>query len=113
MPGADQRLDLAGATNGDFALAILDRIAGVAWPQAHFASAFGARDRAEMGFDQGQGIFGIKIAGDDDDGIVGLVITSIEGLQTLDRHVLDIRACSDGRSTIAVPQIGGGHDPLQ
>src|SRR5207244_2846345 len=39
----------------------------------------------------------VKLTGNEQDGVIGLIVLMIEGLQALDRNVLDIRAGADRR----------------
>jgi hypothetical protein len=59
-----------------------------------------------------QGGARIDRAGDDQHRVVGLVIGAIESLQALDRHVLDVGACTDRRLAVVVPEESSLEHPL-
>ena len=65
-----------------------------------------------MLFNRRNGIGLIESARENQYRIVGLIVVTIKGLQSLDRHVLDIRACADDGAAIVVPEISCCHDAL-
>ena len=55
----------------------------------------------------------IELAGDEQHRVVRLIVLVVEGLQPLDRNVLDVRARADGRVPVVVPEKGGRHRAFQ
>src|SRR5438128_9940171 len=106
--GHDNALHLANAPESYRAFPILsrfDRVVGLkhALRLRNWAEVFG--DEAERpGF--------IEFAGNEQDGVIGLVIVSIERLKTFDRYVLDVAARADCGLAVVVPEKCSRHDAL-
>ena len=108
MIGHADRADRADAAQRDRAFAVLRRLLGVGGVE--LARRLG--DRAEVFFDEGEGLRLLELAGHDQHDVIGLIILLVKGLQVLDRHALDVGAVADGGLAVVVPFVGGGVDPL-
>ena len=108
-------LHVAHTSQRDRALAILRRLLRVRGIEnvSVRERSHRLRDVAEQPHDLLQRRRLIELAGDEQHGVVGLIVLVIERLQPLDRHVLDVRARADGRVPVVVPEIGGGDRALQ
>jgi hypothetical protein len=100
--------DITGAPQPDVALAVLDGLDGVGRRQR--ARRLG--QRAELLLDVGKRGRLVELAGDQEDGVVGLVVLLIECVQRARRDALDIRARADRRLAVVVPEVRGRQDPL-
>src|SRR5205809_7849369 len=106
--GHDNALHLANASERYRAFPILsrfDRVVGLkhALRLRNWAEVFG--DEAERpGF--------IEFAGNEQDGVIGLVIVSVERLKTFDRYVLDVAAGAESGLAVVVPEKCSRHDAL-
>ena len=106
--GHDNALHLANAAENYQAFPVLsrfDRVVGLkhALRLRNCAEVFG--DKAERpGF--------IEFPGNEQDGVIGLVIVSIERLKTFDRYVLDVAARADCGLAVVVPEKCSRHDAL-
>ena len=105
-------LRVADPPQGYRSLAVLGRLGGVGVEERVRAGAVGARNRAELRGDEFQRPVDLEPAGHDQDRVVRLVVLPVEGLQPLDRHVLEVRPGADRRVAVVVPVEGGRHDPL-
>ncbi len=85
-------------------LAVLDRLLRIDRRQR--ARGFG--NGPEVSGDQRQRRVHIELAGDDQHGVVRLVIQFVERLQPADVDVLDIRARADRHVSVVVPLVGSG-----
>ena len=94
-------------------LAILIRFVSVGGPQQHVSGPLRPRDGAELLRDQASGRALLELARDDEDGVVRLVIPAVERLQAFDRHFLDVAPRADRGIAVVVPEVRGGHHPLQ
>ena len=57
-----------------------------------------------------QGFRLIELAGDDEVGVVGLVVLLVEDGQVLDGHAFDVGAVTDDGLAVVVEVVGGGED---
>ncbi len=94
-----------GAAQHHLPLAVLHRFAGVQIRQ----HAFRFGDRAEILGDQRERLVGIESAGDDQDGVVGLIVGAIESLQVADVDALDVGARAYRGLAVVVPIVGRCH----
>src|SRR3954470_17875986 len=62
------------------------------------------RNRAEESGDETKSFCLIEFACNHENGIVGLVIIPVEGLQPIDRHILNVTPGTDRRFPVVVPQ---------
>ena len=99
----------AGATQGDLALAVLNRVDGV------FGRQFAQRpgDGAKGFGDVIERCLRIELARHDQHRVVGLVVCPVKRLQLGDIDVLDIGARADGRLSVVMPLEGTGEHFLQ
>jgi hypothetical protein len=95
-------LVVADAPQGDVALAVLRRLLRIENRQL----AGGLRNRPELPADELERARLLEAPGDDEQRVVGLVPGAVEGLQPVDRHLLDIRARADDRVAVVVPGEG-------
>ena len=94
-------LDVADAAHGDLALAVLHRLDRC---RSSASSRVGLRDRAEVFARSASSALAlVELAGDDEHGVVGLIVLLVERLQALDRHALDVAAAADRRLAVVVP----------
>ncbi len=70
------------------------------------------RDRAELLGNKLEGVLWIKFSSYYENGVVRLIVASVEVLQALNRDILNIGACSDGGFSVVMPEICGGEDSL-
>ena len=105
---ADQ-LRVTCATQRDRSLAVLNRLLGVELRQR----ARRLWNRAEVARDRRKRGVGRKAAGDNQNGVVRLVIRAVERLQTGDVDVLDVGARADRRLAVVVPIIFCRAETLQ
>ena len=70
-------------------------------------------NRPEGLLDQLEGLLRLELSGDDEHGVVRLVVLPVERLQPVDRHALDVFLRPDGRAAVAMPQVGRGHHALE
>ena len=111
MVDGHQQLRVAHAPQSDRTFAILRGFRRVGGEQGVGAGALGTGDGAEGFFDHGHRALLVETAGHHQHGVVRLVVLAVEALQSLDGHVLDVRARPDGGVAVVVPQVGGGHHP--
>ena len=95
------QLRTAGATNRRHTLAILGRLDGVRL--IHHAA--GAWNDAELFLNERKCALLVEVAGNHQHRVVRLIVLMIEGLQLLDRHILDVALRADGKVTVRVEQI--------
>ena len=95
-------LDIAAAPHAKAALAILGRLDGPELRQL----ARGFRDRAKRMRDPAQRLRRIEFAGDQQHGIIRLIVGAVERLQIPDLDVLDVAAIADRGAAVAVPIVG-------
>jgi hypothetical protein len=107
--GEHDDLDIADPAHGDVALAFLDGLDRVARRQ----HARRLRDRAEVARDQRERFRLVETAGDDEHSVVRLVVSFVERLEPLDRHVLDVAPATDRRLAVRVPGVGRAQGPLE
>src|SRR5262245_43372376 len=100
--------DLAHAPQRDESLAVLFRFLGV----GRLALPLRARDGAKVCVDECQCSGLIELPGDDDYGVVRLVVLAVTGLQVFDGHAVDVTAVAEGGLAVVVPGIGRSQDPL-
>ena len=67
---------------------------------------------AKVLLDQAEGLDGVKLPGEDDHRVVGLVILLVEPLEVRDRHALDVGPVADRRLAVVVPLKGRRPHPL-
>ena len=60
----------------------------------------------------GQRLRLIELAGDDEVGVIGLVVLLVEDGQVLDGHALDVGAVADDGLAVVVEVVGRGQDAL-
>ena len=90
-------------------LAVLRRLDGM-----HFRQGpRGTRDASEVLLHERQCRGFIDLPGDQQQRVVGLIVGSVEGLQTIDGHAFDIRACADRQFAVVVPIVGHGQQPFE
>ena len=106
--GGHQQRRAAAAPQRDLALAVLRRVERVHRRQL----ARRLRDRAEAVGHPLQHLRRVEFAGDDERGVVGLVVQLVEGLQPRDVDVLDIAARADDRAAVGVPVVHRRHRAL-
>ena len=94
----------AAAADRHAALAVLHRVDGVE-TRPRLARL---GQRAEGLLDPGQGLCRLELAGDDECGVVGLVVQLVEGLEALDVDVFHVGARADGALAVVVPLEHGG-----
>src|SRR5688500_11710497 len=95
-------LRIARATPGHKAFAVLDWLDSVNWLE----HPTGSRDLAKAARDQCQRFLRIKPTGDQQNGVVGLIIIAVESLQSIDRNVLNITADANRVPGVVVPIVG-------
>ena len=105
-------LNVADSPQRHPALPVLDGLGGVGLEQPVGAAAIRARNRAELRLDESHRSLGVETARDHEDGVVGLVVLPVEGVQAFDGHVLDIGECAPCRVAVVVPPISRGQDAL-
>jgi hypothetical protein len=69
-------------------------------------------DCAEQVLDRPEGARLVEPAGDDQHGVVWLIVLFVERPKSRRRHALDIGARTDRRLPVVVPEVGGLGDPL-
>ena len=111
--GRNGQLHVAHPPQRHAALAVLGRFGGVRLEQRVGAGALGARDGSEVLRHQLDRALRVEAPGHHQHRVVRLVVLAVEGAQAFERHVLDVRPCADGGVAVVVPQVGGGHHPLQ
>ncbi len=97
------------APDDEVALAVLGRLHG---PE-RWQDALRLGDATESVGDASQGDIGIEFAGNQQDGVVRLVVHVVEALQVLDADIFDIAAVADRRAAVAVPVISDALQPLE
>ena len=102
------RLNVADALEPDAALAILRWVERVEVRQL----AGGLGDPSERGVDPAERLGLVESAGHQQDRVVGLVVHAVEGLQPLDRYVLEIGLRADRGLAVVVPEERGREDAL-
>ncbi len=113
VPGGDvvhraEDRHVADAPEGHRPLAVLGGLLGVGRPEL----AGRPRQGAEVLADQLERPGRVELAGDDEHGVVRLVILAVEGPEALDRDALDVGAAAVDRLAVVVPLVGDGHHPL-
>ena len=108
----ENELDIPHPPERHTALAILCRFCRIGREQLVRAGPVRAWNAAEIVNDQVQCVIGIEAAGHDQDRVVRLVVLSVERLQPVDGHLLDIRPSANGGVAVVVPIVRGGHDAL-
>src|SRR6185295_4245723 len=94
-------LGVAGASQSHRALTILSRLDRVDLLQR----AGRPRNGREVFVNQPEWFLFVKLAGDQQDDVIRLVIVAIERLQPFDRHVFNVAARSDGSLDIVMPDV--------
>ena len=99
----------AHAAQGDDTFAVLRRVECVGGAE----HAAGLGQRCKVPRDLGQGVCDLELAGDDERGVVGLVVMLVEGLQARDVHVFNVAARPDDAFAVVVPAVHDRHQLLQ
>src|SRR5262249_11968365 len=105
----NDELCIADSPDCDASLAVLSWLNGVDRRQNSLRFGNGAK----IFRDEVQGFGGVKSPGDQQHGIIGLVVLVIEGLEAVYRHVLDIAPGADCVFGVAVPIVGGSEHSLE
>ena len=104
------KLEVAYPAQRDGTFAVLGGLGGVRLEELVGPRAVGARDDAELLLDDLDCPCGLEAAGDDEHGVVRLVVLAVEGLQPVDGHVLDVGAGTDRGVAVVVPEVGRRRD---
>ena len=109
------QLHVADAPQHGDALAVLRRLLGVRLVQQHSVAErpHRARNAAELVLDELERPGVVEPAGDDEHGVVGLVVLAVEDLQPVGGNALDVGLVADRVLAVVVPLVGGGHRLLQ
>ena len=70
------------------------------------------RNRADRVGHHRERLRGVELSGDDEHGVVRLVVLAIERRQPIDRHALDVGARADDGLAVVVPEVGRRDDAL-
>ncbi len=73
----------------------------------------GTRNAAKVLVDETDRLRLVDPAGDEQDGVVRLVVVLVERLQPIDRDILEVGPRANRRLAVVVPEEGGGHRPLE
>ena len=105
-------LDVSDAPERDHALPVLRGLTGICLPERVGSGTIRLGDLPERLDNELYGPLLIEFSRHDQQGVVGLVVLPVEGLEPVDRHALHVGAGADDRLPIVVPQIGGGEGAL-